>query len=62
MPKALGVLLGHLMPKGGEDDGEDGGDDPGREAMKEFIKAVHAKDVDAACTAFEGLQEHYDKD
>lgn len=63
--KGAALLIG--MPGGGPMDGEPDGDEGGgdappddkREAMSAFIDAIHAKDVDAALTAYESLCDQH---
>ena len=65
MPKpSIAVILGGKGPKPPESDPDmDAEDDEDedmaghkRGAMQEFIDAVHAKDVDKACEAFDALK------
>ena len=56
----LSILLGHMLPKGGEHEDEEMDDSEYKkyeQAMEKFIEAIHAEDVDKACKAFLAVHE-----
>ena len=58
-PPGLMIGIGKIKPKDGEDD--DGGHDPeSLDMAQSLIEAVHAKDAQGVCDAFDALMALYE--